>query len=122
MEDAKKHFNQTGAILWLWFGALASPVVWIFDQQIKYMILTYVCSNAGLMILHVVTLLSLLVVGGGVLVSWRSLRQAQTGDSKNGVVARTRFMGLLGILSGILFALLIIAQWLPSFFFHPCER
>jgi len=41
-------------------------------------------------------------------------------EPEGGPVARRRFLGALGTVVGLLFAMVIIAQSLPSFFFDPC--
>jgi hypothetical protein len=123
-QGAKGRFNQPGGIFVLWAGVLAGPLVWLFDQQIKYMFLTYLCSPAGLVWLHLISLLSLLSIMAAAYLSWRNWQRAGSSlpDHKGGTLARSRFMSLLGMLMNGLFSLLILAQWLPGFFFNPCER
>jgi hypothetical protein len=123
-EGAKEGFRQPGGIFSLWLGVLAGPVVWIFDQQIKYMFLTYLCSPTGLALLHIVSFISLALIGTAAVISWLNWQSAGGGepDGKGGTMARSRFMGVLGLLMNGLFSLLIIAQWLPGFFFNPCQR
>lgn len=123
-QGAEKHFKQPGGITLLWVGLFAGPVAWALDQQIKYMWLTYICSTAGVVMLHVVTLMTLLLAGLGAYLSWRSWRRAgrELPDGSGGIIPRTRFMAAMGVALSALFALIIIAQWIPAFFFNPCER
>jgi TRAP-type C4-dicarboxylate transport system permease small subunit len=123
-QEAPEHFNQPGGIFALWTGVLAGPVVWMLDQQIKYMFLTYLCSPAGRAWVHLISILSFLCIIAAAFLSWRNWQRAGStlSDDKGGTFGRSRFMSLLGLLMNGLFSLLIVAQWLPGFFFNPCER
>jgi hypothetical protein len=51
---------------------------------------------------------------------WR--RFARLHEDSGGVPARSRFMAAVGVLISLLMVLVILAQWLPVFINHPCER
>lgn len=119
----EEQFKQPGELLALWTGVLAGPLVWAADQQARYFLATYACTTARL-VLHLLTLISLLLIAGAAFAVWRSWRRAGGGwpDSGGGAVSRSRFMAVTGLLLCALFALLVIAQWLPAVFYSPCER
>ena len=108
----------------LWAGVFAGPVAWFLQQQLNYAVATWVCSFAGQLTLHLGSLAFLLLALGGGLISWRYWQQAggQWPDEAGGVVSRHRFLSALGILMSSLFSLIVIAQWLPTLFYHPCQR
>ena len=62
------------------------------------------------------------VVGAGAWVAWREWTRAGAEWPDEGVspAARSRFMAMLGLLGSLLFAAVILAQWLAKLFLHPC--
>jgi len=104
-------------------GVLLPPIGWALDQQVKYMAITYICSAFGVVLLHIVTLLTLGIVLFGGYLSWRVWQQTGKKQIKeNPTQARSYFLAVVGMSASLLFSLVIVAQWLPSFFFNPCER
>ena len=101
----------------LWTGILAGPLAWTVQLSLSYPLAQLAC-HAGIAsqhprALHAISAAALLtVVAAGLLAStlWR-----------RGVHERQRFMALLGVLSCILFALVVVATWVPSFIVHNCE-
>jgi hypothetical protein len=64
----------------------------------------------------------LLVIGGGLIARREWRRSGATwGNGEAGPIGRTRFLAGMGMLAGLLFALVIIAQWIPSFILDPCQ-
>ena len=51
---------------------------------------------------------------------WR--RFARLHEDSGEVPARSRFMAAVGVLISLLMAAVVVAQWLPVFIHHPCER
>jgi hypothetical protein len=74
--------------------------------------------------LHLTALGTLaLALGGGGLAwrDWRSTGGGPAGDGE-GAIPRTRFVTVLGMMTSALFALIIVAQWIPTFILGPCRR
>jgi hypothetical protein len=64
----------------------------------------------------------LLAAGGGISAwyNWQRMRQVQPSEA-GGVLPRSRFMAVIGLLSSGLFILVIMAQWLPHFILSLCQ-
>ena len=121
--DATQYFSQRKGLLALWAGILLPPCAWFLHQQLSYMLVPWACVTGRQFILYAVTLATLLLAIGGGLVarhSWRRLGRDRA-DGAGGVVARSRFMAVGGVLSSALFSLVIVAQGIPSFILNACE-
>lgn len=123
-QEAGENFKQAGRVAALWAGLLSGPMAWMISQQAGNFIVSWACSPAGRVALHLVMIAALLLAGAGGLVSWRCWRRAgrEWPDDSGGAVPRSRFLAVLGLMMSGLFSLLIAAQWIPSFFFDPCQR
>jgi Na+/proline symporter len=108
----------------LWAGVLAGPIAMLVELQTNYALVLWACGAGREWALHLVALVALLVTVAGGLLSVRNWRRmgAVWEDGGAGVVPRSRFMAVLGMLVGVLFALVIIAQWIPIFIYGPCQR
>jgi hypothetical protein len=123
-EQTQEQFRRPRTIFWLWAGVWAGPVAWALSQQVAYLFVTLDCSYARQLMLSPVMLLALLLAAGGVFISWRNWQQAgkhwpgEAGDA----VTRSRFLAVLGLLFSGFSLLLIVAHWLPVFFYRQCQR
>lgn len=104
-----------------WTGVLAGPVAWGLHMQVNYSLVPWVCKNGGEVFIHLVTIVALLITAVGALAAWRGW-QAGREDESEGEASRSHFMSALGLLNSGMFFVVIIAQEIPSFFFHPCQR
>jgi hypothetical protein len=110
----------------LWFGLLAGPIAWSLRLLISYPLVPVACAQGASSLLHLVSALFLLVALAGGAVAWWSYRQLRAkersgrGGADDWTMERTRFMVLLSLLVSGLFALVIVAEWLPVFFTDPC--
>lgn len=75
-----------------------------------------VCRTGQLWPMHAITVATLLVVAHAGWVSWRISRDP-TGTA--GVQA-ARFLGFAGLVINGFNAVLIVAEWVPVVFIHPC--
>jgi hypothetical protein len=122
--EAVKDFKQ-GAGPWaLWAGVLAGPLATLTQLQANYALVPWACGAGRVWALHLVAFLALVVSVAAGLLSWRNLRRAGGGwdDEGAGVVPRSRFMAVVGLLISALAALVVIAQWIPIFVHDPCQR
>jgi hypothetical protein len=121
--DTKHYFSQGRGLLALWAGILLPPFAWFLDQQLSYLLVPWACVSGRQFILHLVTLTMLLLVVGSGFTAWHSWQRARHGgpDGAGGVEARSRFMAVGGLLSSIMFFLVIVAQGIPSFILNACE-
>jgi hypothetical protein len=122
--ETNEHFKRWGAVLWLWAGLLAGPLAVALAQQVAYLLVTLDCSYGQDLTVSPLMLIALLLAGGGVFVSWRNWRRAGGGWSASGgdAASRSRFLAVVGMLWGGLSLLVIVALWLPVFFYRQCQR
>jgi hypothetical protein len=106
-----------------WAGLALGPTAWAISTQANYALAAWVCAHR----LQVVPLLAAglaLVSCGGALLSWRAWRHAggpqqQALGSGGGP---HHFVAGLGVLAGLLFALIILAQGAAGLLLDGCER
>jgi hypothetical protein len=110
----------------LWFALLAGPIAWSLRLLIGYPLVSVACEQGTSYLLHLVSATFLLLTLAGGAVGWWSYRRIRRGDRGAGqetddwTLERTRFLVLLSLLGSGLFALVIVAEWIPVFFTDPC--
>jgi len=107
----------------LWTGVLLAPIAFLLNLEVAYALVPVACSAKTRLLVHVVHLVCLLLaVFGGVTAwgRWAEGGRTWPGDAGD-LVARSRFMAGLGLLLSAMFALVIVAQWIPSFVLSPCQ-
>jgi hypothetical protein len=123
--EAKREFAKTSGLFALWAALLAGPVVWLLQFQTNYTLVPVLCrGGAHNFALHAVFVVALLLVAAAGLLAWRNFRAVgatSEGEDDSGVVPRTRFMSALGLLVACMFFLVILAQWIASWVFGPCQ-
>lgn len=122
--EAKKEFAEKSGQAWLWLGFLLPPVAWALQLQTVYLLTEYGCESGTFTPNHVASAIALVLSVFGFLVSWRSWKKIG-GEWKSedaGTIPRSRFMAILGVLTGSLFTIIIFAQWLPTILGVPCEK
>jgi hypothetical protein len=122
--EAIKDFKEGTAPAALWAGVLAGPLATLIQLQINYALVRWACDAQREWALHLVSLLALLAAVAGGLLSWRNWRRVGAGweDEGAGVVPRSRFMAVVGMLISVFAALVVVALWIPIFVYGPCER
>lgn len=118
----EEHFTNTRSKLIQTFALLAAPVAWFIGFNLDYVLVRSACSGGSTLPLHLVTLGTLLVTIGGGVAAHHEWRRAGGGwpGAAAGPIARTRFVGVLGMLGAAYFALVVAAEWLTKLFLHPC--
>jgi hypothetical protein len=101
----------------LWAGILIGPIAWTIQLLLSYPIAQLTC-HAGFAsqhpaALHSISVAALIAIGGGAFLSWQMHRQE--------VPEREQFMARLGLLTCALFALVVLATWVPPFIIHDCQ-
>ena len=121
LEDAGDA-DEPRRIAWLWFAVLGGPVAWFLGFNFDYALVRIACTEQSMVPLHLVTLLTLPIAVAAAWTGWREWQRAGGGEPDEGgsVLSRSRFMAVLGLLSGAFFALVIVAQWSAKLFLHPC--
>jgi hypothetical protein len=123
MPAAERYFVQRRGLLALWAGLLMPPLAWLLHLLIGYPLVPWACASGRQFMLHVVTAAAFLLAVGGGLTAWRSWQRSGRGwpNDAGGVLSRSRFMAVSGLLSSAVFGLVILAQGMPSFILHACE-
>lgn len=110
-----------------WYGILVPPVAMLVFVGLGYSLVPWSCSDRSQLPLHAAAIVLALIAVSGLLAGrqqWRqgggNTRDSGAGDDRRDEAARARFMGAMGIASGTLFSLSILAQWLATVFLHPC--
>jgi hypothetical protein len=111
----------------LWFGMLAGPISALAMQLIDYMIIPKACAYSDdplwRTLLHVVPAIFLAMTAFAGFTAWR-YRRAYVVRVPEGQIsshtARIHFMADVGVWLTLLSILVLIAQWIPVFIFHPC--
>ncbi|HEX6432716.1 MAG TPA: hypothetical protein VFZ87_00670 [Gemmatimonadales bacterium] len=106
----------------LGIGLLVPPVAFLFNLEAAYALVPTACSE-GTALVHLVHMVSLLVAVLGSAVGWRAWQKsgATWPGGAGGRASRTQFLAGLGALMGLLFIVVILAQWMPSFILDPCQ-
>jgi hypothetical protein len=106
-----------------WVGLFLAPAAFFAHLQIRYVLVPWACAVNGWVWVHLVDVLSLAITLLGVLAAWRTWQRAgrEEPSEAGGAIPRTRMMGVMGVGTSLLFTLLLLAQWMTSFFFTPCQ-
>ena len=107
----------------LWAGILAGPIAWAFDLTASYAITKWVCLTNHWWWFHAITIVSVAIVAGGAALSWIALRRTAHDEPTDGGGPRQRahFMAILGLTSGALFGLTIVAAVIPRWVLDACS-
>jgi hypothetical protein len=107
----------------LWTGLLLPPAAFLLNLEVAYALVPTACNSRNPLLVHLVHLVCLALAAFGGLTALRYWRRsgATWPGGEGGPVGRTRFMSGLGVLLGLLFGLVILAQWIPSFMLNPCQ-
>jgi RsiW-degrading membrane proteinase PrsW (M82 family) len=104
------------------YALLIGPFAWAGDLGCSYAFVYHACSTGHHYVLHVITGLALLFALTGAFVGWHEFRAFRDGHEEGGSpLDRSYFMAVLGIASGLGFALVIVATAVPKFVFSPCQ-
>ena len=123
MTDPRTDIVGARRLAALWAGILIAPAAFAANLQLGYLLVHPACLRNDMTPLHVMQILCLAAALGGGLIAWRALRREQTGVSGEARERRDRskFLAGLGVWTSALFALVIVAQAVPSFVLHQCQ-
>lgn len=107
------------------WAMLLTPVAAAYgQQQLSYAMVTWACSRGLVFLVHLPTLLAIGACAIAGTAAWRTFVASgprEAGDERSSD-ARARFMSACALTTAGFAALLIVAQWLPTVFLHPCQR
>ena len=121
---SSKRTDEKVSPLMLWAGFLLPPLAWSIHLEVLYLLSDYGCSNNNFAANHFASAAFLIVSLIGAGIAWSNWQRsgAVWPDDSSGAIPRSRFMSVLGLLTGALFSLLIFAQWLPTILGVPCGK
>ena len=108
-----------------WVGFLGGPVVYLLNHQVLYVLVPIACLHAERRwLLHLSSAVALLLALGAAALARRNwtLAGGEVPGTEGGSVSRTRFMGALGVVLSLAFAVFIVAQWMPVAMLAACEK
>jgi hypothetical protein len=105
-----------------WYGVLGGAIAWAMQLEANYALVQQACANGDMRWIYISTAVFLLLALSAVFVAgheWASARREAAPEPSR---SRSAFMGLLGLLTSSLFALIILAHAIAMFMFNPCEQ
>jgi hypothetical protein len=111
----------------LWLAIFAGPLSWALHEQMSYMLTPTACAAGRHVLLHLVTLGTLLIAAAGAAIAWRRWKALPEGSMEKGETrekaetARARFMALAGMTICGAFALVILAAEVPNLVLGVCD-
>jgi hypothetical protein len=106
----------------LWFGMLGGPAAGFLNVLFNYPAAERACVVGSSALIHALTLAFLLLALLAGAISWRLSRRAgRWPDNAGGMLARSRFMATVGILTSAIAVVAIVMQWIPVFFIGACQ-
>ena len=106
-----------------WAGVLVGPIASLTALEVGYVLVERACATGQTLPVHLTFLVTFLASLASGLLGWREWRVwgARLASEEGGREGRSRFLALLGLLSGPLSALVILALWSAVFYYHPCQ-
>jgi hypothetical protein len=118
--DAKDPVSATA----LWFSAVAGPIAWALHNVGSYVLSTSICIPGQDLLLHAVTVVLGLITLVAAFVGWRARNRARDAEwPPAGYLNKRRaiFMANYGVISSLLFFLVILVEGIPTFYLDPCH-
>jgi len=114
--------NSRGATSAQVIGVLIGPIAFGVDLLLSYMLVEHSCSTGHFYVLHVISVVCFLVVLAGAWMSWQQYQPVRDANDSGGSPRdRTHFLALLGTISSLFFAVVIIATAVPRWILSPCD-
>jgi hypothetical protein len=104
-------------------GFLLGPLAWFLDLQISYALVKWACRHEQRAVLLAIPAGSLLLAGTAVWLSWSSLRTLRGRSRPDGgrPEDRSLFLAAAGLVTSLVFGLLILIAIVPRLALSPCE-
>lgn len=105
----------------LWVALLGGPAAWSAHLLASYPLVSVACRMGTSAPLNVLTAIMALLAAAAAATGWWAWRSARA-DGAGGSESRVAFMGLGGLLLGVLFAFAILMEGLPPVLQDPCVK
>jgi|SRR5215207_2830181 hypothetical protein len=102
-------------------GLYAGPLAWLAGTVANYALVPWMCAHK----VRVVPMVAFALVAVslfGAFLSWRGYAAANPPPDPTGAGRPHRFVGAIGVLTGLLFALVILVHAAAGLTFTGCER
>jgi hypothetical protein len=109
MTDTRTEIHDAGRLRALWAGLLLAPAAWLASLEVGYLLVRPGCLAGTALPQHAAHAAFLVLALGGLVVAWRVRR------------VQRDFLATLGVGTSALFALVLVAQWIPTFLIQPCQ-
>ena len=109
-----------GGNLMLWVDVLGAPAAFLCQLQVSYMIVPWACTSGHNVVPRISWIPFFLIAAAVGILACRDWSRLCAFRADDPAIARCRFMALLGIMTGALFALAILAQGCATFIINPC--
>ena len=106
-----------------WVGFLLPAAVFFAHLQIGYVLVPWSCTHNQDVWMHVVGVAAVLLSLVGNVAAWRTWMTGgrNVPGDHGGAIARTRMLGATGLGTGVLFTMILFAQWIAAFFIGVCQ-
>jgi hypothetical protein len=106
-----------------WVGVFLAPAAFAAHLQISYVLVRWACLRSADVWVHVVDLSAIALAALSTIVAWRVWTRAGRAHpgEMGGALPRTRLLGVLGVGFGGMITLVLIGQWVASFFISTCQ-
>jgi hypothetical protein len=107
----------------LWYGVFAAVAAWKLQLVTNYTLFPYLCWHRLEIVNHLLSALFFGVALSGAWIAYKAWRHmgTETDLGKGGVIGRSRFMAVSGILLSLYLALVILGQWVPNIVLSACD-
>jgi hypothetical protein len=121
LTDQPRTWQEPRTLLSQWAGVLLGPLGWALHLQVSYTLATFACDDPWRLSVHAMFVASLAIALAGAYIGWRNWQASQEAGPEGNRLERSRFMAVSGIVLSAFFALVIVAQWIPTLFMEPCR-
>jgi hypothetical protein len=120
-ETLGERWQEPRTLLRQWAGVLLGPLGWALHLQVSYTLATFACEDVWRLTLHTTFVVSLAIALAGFYVAWGNWQASKGAAPEGHRLDRSRFMAVSGIGLSAFFAVVIVAQWIPTLFIEPCR-
>jgi len=106
-----------------WAANLLGPIAVLLGQELGYAFVDRACGSKNMTPVHLAFAGTILLALLGGVIAWREWRRWGSAHSSDGgdLVARSRFMLVVGALISAFSVLVLAAQWVATAFLNPCQ-
>jgi hypothetical protein len=122
--EAERRYTSARGLLELWAGILIAPLAWSLHLSAGYFLSNVICESRWNLAFLIVSAIFLAMALTGVSYARSNYRNTgrewPRGDA-DGILIRSRFLAVSGMLLSGLCVLLIVAQTIPMLALEPCR-